>query len=75
MFSRFIFYAFNAKPLWKDVSPGTDGINLIVYFEALSSRVLQLSGFSKRKGVNHNVIYLNISVKKINESEKNFYLY
>jgi hypothetical protein len=46
MFSRFIFYAFNDKPFWKDVSP--DGINLNAYFEALSSRVLQLYDFSER---------------------------
>jgi len=44
-FSRYMFYAFSAKPEWMDVSPGVDGLNLNNYFEQLSLTVAELFDF------------------------------
>lgn len=44
MFSRFIFYTFRVKPVWRDVSPH-DKVNLTVYFETLSFEVEHMVNF------------------------------
>lgn len=45
LFSRFIFYVYEVEPLWKDVSPRADGVNLNDFFKRLSVRVATLFDF------------------------------
>jgi hypothetical protein len=44
LFSRFIFYTFRVKPLWRNVSP-SDKVNLTEYFKVLSEEVAQMFNF------------------------------
>jgi hypothetical protein len=45
LFSRFIFYVFEAEPIWKDVSPDSGGLISNEYFEKLSRKVKLLYDF------------------------------
>jgi hypothetical protein len=42
LFSRFIYYTFNAQPKWRDVSPKANIGNLDTYFENLSQTIVDL---------------------------------
>lgn len=48
LFSRFIFYAFKAEPIWRDVSTYSQNINLTDHFGQLSNQVVDLIKFLKQ---------------------------
>lgn len=48
LFSRFIFYAFKADQLWRDVSPYANNINLTDHFQNLSNEVYEMVMFLDR---------------------------
>lgn len=47
LFSRFLFYAFKADIVWRDVSPIKNAINLTEHFNTLSEEVFQMVEFLK----------------------------
>lgn len=46
LFSRFIFYVFKAKPIWRDVFPNTQ-VNINEYFEQQSKEVEKMNNYLK----------------------------
>ncbi|MBG8552578.1 DUF3987 domain-containing protein [Hymenobacter guriensis] len=44
LFSRFLFYAFEAPHVWRDVSPAAGRGNLTAYFDELAQHVTQMIG-------------------------------
>ena len=55
LFSRFIFYAFNNKPVWRDVSPSANRISLTQFFENVSQRVLQFVTFIENNPIDFDL--------------------
>lgn len=45
LFSRIIFYVFESDPIWHNVSPNINGVNLTDFFSGLSEKVLKLYNY------------------------------
>lgn len=49
LFSRFLYYVFEAEQSWKDVSPAANTINMSVHFKKLSLRVHEMVHFLRKR--------------------------
>lgn len=54
LFSRFIFYTFRLKPVWRDVSP-SGKVNLTEYFDLLSQEVERMVSFLEMSPTTFNL--------------------